>query len=281
MLNSKMSLVKRQRFEAIEIIAYWEGKINTTQLTKLFNVTVSNITKDLADYRRSHPDSLIYNSSIKAYEPSNGFHPRYISTEWKIYHQFLLNNESTYKQDFWHPSSLDSIPLDLYVADKSVMRTLTTAIKLKQSLTIKYRSFSNPKGITRIIHPHAIAFNGLRWHCRAFDEHRREYRDFNIGRIEKVSFKEFSQQSHLEDKLWHKFITFKVDANNLFTPEQKALVLKDYGHKQPFTLKARAALAQYVINHYNISLDTSKDNPMLKQLMLTNIEQCRKYLFQS
>ncbi len=46
----------------IELLAYWEGRVNVTRLKHVFPQSRQNLTKDLQHYRDSHPKNLEYSA---------------------------------------------------------------------------------------------------------------------------------------------------------------------------------------------------------------------------
>lgn len=58
---------------------------------------------------------------------------------------------------------------------------VTRAIFQRQPLIIRYESLSGAS--ERVIVPHVLVDNGLRWHVRGFDRKTQEFRDFVVTRI--------------------------------------------------------------------------------------------------
>lgn len=122
---------KEARFRVIELLAYWEGVVNASKLAVLFQVTVNNITKSLAEYRKEYPDSLFYNKSAKRFEPTSEFHLHYTDGSWEEYTAFLRLNNVSYSSTLWGENTIDFGPaISSYVAPK-VSRILTQAIAKK------------------------------------------------------------------------------------------------------------------------------------------------------
>ena len=278
-MPTKTKHLQRQRFQAIEIIAYWEGAINSTHLAAIFESTSQHASREIQEYNKRHPNNLRYCKVKRAYEPSEWFRLFYVDNEWQSYQTFIQQNVQAYKHEFWGEEAIDWTPNTLIQCNNLITQKITRAIKLNLVISITYQSFTAPKGLCRLIHPHALVNNGLRWHVRAYDEKRDGYRDFNLNRIIKVELLGSSNKLHLEDSSWHTKVEMALRPHRDFSLEQQKLILKDYGHTKPFTLSIRGAMIQYVINHFNIGIFEDKDTCHEHQLVIDNVEDISPYLF--
>ncbi len=71
----------------------------------------------------------------------------------------------------------DATPVPERRIDPLVLRAVLFAIRGRESLDVAYQSMSRPEPVRRIIEPHALAYDGFRWHTRAFDRESGEFRD--------------------------------------------------------------------------------------------------------
>jgi hypothetical protein len=79
----------------------------------------------------------------------------------------------------------DATPVPGRRIDPLVLRAVLFAIRGHKSLDVAYQSMSRREAIRRVIEPHALAYDGFRWHARAFDRESGEFRDFELGRMSK------------------------------------------------------------------------------------------------
>ena len=64
------------RLRAIELIAYWEGRLITTQLMEWFGITRQQASSDINRYNtKFNPDALVHSAALKGYVPAAGFRP--------------------------------------------------------------------------------------------------------------------------------------------------------------------------------------------------------------
>lgn len=78
------------RYRFIELIAYWEGCINTSHLTQQFGLSRQQASADLGHYRAQAPGNLDYNTSRKLYLATSTFTQHYISGDLVEYFNWLL-----------------------------------------------------------------------------------------------------------------------------------------------------------------------------------------------
>src|SRR5690606_18805961 len=66
---------QRQAFKRIELIAQWEGRLNTNHLTESLGITRQSASKLINEYKAFCPHNLAYNNQQKCYEPTAEFSP--------------------------------------------------------------------------------------------------------------------------------------------------------------------------------------------------------------
>ncbi|MEZ9140512.1 MULTISPECIES: helix-turn-helix transcriptional regulator [unclassified Shewanella] len=275
-----ISVARESRFKAIEILAYWEGAVNATRLSKLFGVTVGNITKDMVNYRELYPDNLAYNKTQKRFEPTDKFRSQHTDSKWNEYELFVSYYANIYRENFWSSSALELGPSSRFNAEPEIVRAVSQAISGKQSLKIEYFSMTSPKGSKRAIHPFAIANSGLRWHCRAYDELRGEFRDFHLGRITKARVSATSNIDNSHDKAWHLNVELIIGTHPELSPEQRKVIMMEHGGGKTFTIAVRASMVEYTLQNYLISKEPFEGDPKARPLYLVNLNDVKKWLYQ-
>jgi len=278
MINGGLG-TKESRLKAIEMFAYWEGMVNSSTLAKLFKVTISNITKSLTEYRERHPDSLAYDKSQKRYEPTSSFQCNYIDGSFQEYVAFIRLNEQVYKSDYWGENSLHFGPAHIGIVEPTIFRLLTQAIAKKLTVNVTYFSLSHPDGKNRTIHPIALADSGLRWHCRAWDSYRFEFRDFHLGRVLDAELGDPSPVSAEQDSAWMTEVAMEIAPQPLLTEKQKKVIMMDKGQGDSFIVKTRAAMAEYYLQYHLIDRKVRESAPLERPLYLKNLVDVEKWLF--
>lgn len=142
----------------------------------------------------------------------------------------------------------------------------------RRPIRINYLSLSSGSKRREIV-PGALADNGLRWHVRAFDRERQRFSDFVLTRISRVQeLDELAGEPELlaADEQWARMVDMEL-APHPGIAHPKAIEA-DYAMEDGcLRIKARAALAGYVLRRWNV--DASPDHrldPSTHHLWLRN-----------
>jgi predicted DNA-binding transcriptional regulator YafY len=274
------------RFRLIEVIALWEGRLTSNHLTASFQLGRQQASRDIQAYLKAQPDNLEYDSRLKGYKPTTRFKAAYTQGVADEYLHLLANNrshQSAVEQLSlpYSPSEVLSVP-PRYV-EPEVIRALVRACSEGRRLEVCYSSMTTPEGEDRLIAPHALVFNGFRWHVRAFCEKNQDYRDFVLSRIINTpEVEELAINDPADDSWWHNQVEVKLIPNPHLTDPQQALVARDYGlHSNQPPLKTRAALVQYALDLLQITLvdEDMAAKPQQYPVVLANRDELEQYLF--
>ena len=250
------------RFKAIELIAYWEGRLITSQLMRHFGISRQQASKDIKQYQeRYNSQSLEYSPDIKGYRPTKTFKPK------------LTNGHINEYMDLMSGLVSQSVPITLiqdphiasvHMPDRAVkpevVRELIQACRANQALSIEYSSMNNPTPHERVISPHTLIYSGFRWHVRAYCHERHEYRDFVVSRISQIFLLDQSIYiSNGEDTLWHEEIELNIIPNQNLNDQQQLLVAKDFVMtKGILKMKVKKALIHYTLQRYQVAINESE-----------------------
>jgi hypothetical protein len=173
-----------QRLAFVEERLFWVGEVNRTDLVRRFGVSMSQASGDIGRYLALAPPGLTYNKSAKRYVAGEGFRPVLAEPDAKRFlgelrpaELGILPAEDTI---FGALPSFSATPVPERAVDAMLLRAM-----LRVALGILYQSMSRPGPARRVIEPHALAYDGFRWHARAFDRESGEFRDFVLGRASK------------------------------------------------------------------------------------------------
>jgi predicted DNA-binding transcriptional regulator YafY len=274
------------RMRAIELLAYWEGRLVTNRLIGWFGVSRQQASADIKRYMANHnPDSLVHDPAVKAYVPRPGFRPVLTTGHINEYLDMVsgLVSESmavTLETD----SNLASVQLPDRSVRPEVVREVIKACRSTGSIRILYASMANPTWSERVISPHTLVYTGFRWHVRAYCHKRGEFRDFILSRIDRTPKPtEDIAPSPSEDAQWQDFITLTLIPNTKLNDGQKALVEKDFGMPDGrLQLSVRKALAHYTLQRYQAAIapkeaDNEFQYPI--QLLESDRKKLNPYLF--
>jgi WYL domain len=262
-----------RRFEFIEWRAYWLGRVNRGDLEERFGVSTPQASVDLKAYQDGAPNNIEYDPTEKTYIPTENFKPKYLRLSADRYLRQLdaILNSTVLLPDTWFGSlpPADVLPTILRSVEPSVLRAVLRAINGRLELDIVYQSLTNTR--RRAIAPHSLAFDGDRWHARAWCSDRCAFRDFLLSRILEIRGDKPSEADPSHDIAWLKSVDLKIIPHPKLDAARRSVIARDYGMKDGrLILKSRVALAFYVIKHLNLDLDEEQIAPVRQQIYLEN-----------
>jgi predicted DNA-binding transcriptional regulator YafY len=284
-----MSTLKHEallRLRAIELVAYWEGRLITTQLMDWFGISRQQASTDIKLYNNEfNPDSLIHSPAVKGYVPAAGFQPVLSSGHINEYMGLLAGQGSQPMAQILenHPS-VATVQLPDRAVRPEVVREVIKTCRNGGSLRILYASMSNPQLHERVISPHTLVYTGFRWHVRAWCHKRQAFRDFLLSRIDRTPKTSDENAPPADaDSHWHELITLSLIPNLLLTDAQKTLVERDFGMPEGrLQLTVRKALAHYTLQRYQAAIteqeaERVREHPL--QLLPGDRTKLEPYLF--
>lgn len=269
----RRSSAPQERFEAIEILLLWEGRVSRSRLLSLFDVHETLASRDIANYRLQYPDACEPEIASKSYVASWGLRPQLTAGEFDEY-QRLIGASRGFE------GVAASVPFEHSQIDATAIRyplfsQIHQAISLGRCLQVQYRSMTNPQGQDRIIRPHALIQAGARWHVRAFCAKAQEFRDFNLGRISKASASEdVGLQSGDQDQAWHQIISIRLIPHRGLSAAQAMMVRDEYmGGTVAKVFTVRASMAKYLIQSFRAAVDPDREKAPEHLLMVANAKE--------
>lgn len=239
----------------IEFMGRFYGLVSRLDLTSRFDVSDTTATRMFRIYNELAPDNIIYRPTLKRYEWQESAQPIIPVSTSKCVSTLVDGFGDSYANIEGQPIAVKN---SLFNVDLDVLSAVTRAIKRKQVIRINYLSKTSPEGSERDIVPHSIADSGLRWHVRAFDRKRGEFRDFVINRIKIVSplpkQKIPSDQVASKDKDWNDFVELELQPHPRLG-EAKSMIEFEYRMiNGVLTFKTRKALAGYLLDTWNVDV---------------------------
>ncbi|UZJ45774.1 WYL domain-containing protein [Marinimicrobium sp. C6131] len=269
----------QHRYRYVELVAWWEGQINTRQIVEQFGLSRQQASSDINAYNELTKGNLAYDASRKAWIPSSHFRRHYISDDVTEYLNWI---QTGYRIPAPAILPHESLRLPARHVAPTVMRGLIAGIRQQQRVEVDYVSLSNPNREGRVIAPHTFVNTGLRWHLRAFCEKSGEYRDFVLSRFRgEPELIGRSRQTADQDEAWNTEVTL-IFAPDPRLPDAKREVLEhDYqmtdGH---LYRRTRACLVQYLIQEMQVNTKIWDGTPEAQQLVLVNRDDVKEWLFE-
>lgn len=262
-----------RRLEFIEFRLYWEGGVNRSDIVEAFDVSVPQASKDLTLYQERAPRNAIYDKSAKRYIASNEFQPcflrpdagQYLNQIRSVAEGILASSES------WiaHSPPYAGPPVPARGINNDTLRTVLAAIRQNQAIEIKYQSLSSDDPRWRWIAPHALGFDGFRWHTRAFCEVSKSFKDFLLSRTIEVRSIRPSGVSSQDDDDWNELVTLEIGPHPELSESQKRIIALDYAMREGRArIQVRKALRYYALRRLGLDIDPDARKPQDQQIVL-------------
>lgn len=284
-LASEVKWATRQRLQFIEVMAYYTGFISRSTLARAFGISDPAATKDLKLYNELAPSNLEYNPGVFGFIPSSRFQPMFADLNPGVVLPMIaanltsVNNPSNDKHIYG--ITIDTLPLPSRLPDKAVLAQIIRAIKGQMQLKVEYHSLSGrDSNQTRIIEPHALINNGLRWHVRAYSHDTFDFRDFVLSRIVNAQMLNLGAESSANyDDDWVDFVNIRLQPHPNLSGKQRIALKYDYNMQgDTIELTVRHALVGYVL--HQLAVDTTADhslNPNAYQLVVVNRDEIEPF----
>jgi predicted DNA-binding transcriptional regulator YafY len=165
-------------------------------------------------------------------------------------------------------------PVPARGVDPQVLREVLTAIREKAALQVTYQSMSRPEPTARWIEPHALAFDGFRWHARAFCQKDGVFKDFLLSRIVSVGEQVEASSAADSDTDWHSEIALEIGPHPELSDAQRRAIEMDYGMVDgKAEIVVRKALLFYALKRLGLDTDPAARRPRDQQIVLVKSER--------
>jgi len=264
-----------QKLQFIEFRLFWEGHVNRGDLIDKFGISKNQASGDLNRYIALAPANMVYDKSGKSYVRSSSFKPLFLKPDAT---QYLAQVRSIAEgmlapEDAWigNLPTFDATPAPARGIDPTVLRSIVIAIGRREAIEVRYQSMSSPDPEWRWIAPHALAFDGFRWHARSFCEKSGEHRDFVISRIiETRQSRSISTPAPI-DTAWNDIVDLEIGPHPDLSANQKRVIELDYGMQNGrVMIPVRRALLYYALKRLGLDTDPGARKPQDQQIILLN-----------
>ena len=265
-----------KRLEFIDFRLYWEGRINRSDLVDFFGVSIPQASADLAQYQETAPKNAVYDKTLKSYVAGTDFEPQFFNPSAHRYlAQLRLMDSGTLEESEAWANPLPSCSIAPVIRrrlEPRILRKILDAIRTRAAIEIMYQSMSRPEPSLRWVSPHAIGFDGLRWHTRAWCYNRNGFVDFVIGRI--LSVNEVAKPSEIDpaaDTAWRTEVTLRLKPHPDLTGGKRKVVELDFGMTDGVVeLKVRLCLAYYLERQFDLDRSPAHSQSERQTVVLAN-----------
>ncbi len=266
-----------QRLEFIEFRLFWEGRVNRSDLMEQFGLSVNQASADLNRYIGFAPDNMVYDKSARTYVRGPNYAAQFLKPDASRYLAQLrsLADGIMDSDDTWIAElpSYDAAPTPARGVNPVTLRSVVEAIRRSEAIEVKYQSLSRPEPSWRWIAPHAIGFDGFRWHTRAFCLTDEIFKDFLLSRMIEIRGSRKNEISGEDDRDWNTEVKLEIGPHPALSETQAKVIALDYGMRGgKAKIKVRRALLYYALRRLGLDTDPSAREPTDQQIVLLNRE---------
>lgn len=264
-----------RRLEFIEFRLFWEGHVNRGDLMDAFGVSVNQASTDLNRYIGMAPDNMVYDKSARTYIRGSEFGPLFLKPDASRYLSQLRSVADGIldRADAWIGQfpAYDAAPPPVRGVNAKTLRSVVAAIRRLEAIEVKYQSLSRPEPRWRWIAPHAIGFDGFRWHTRAFCLTDQSFKDFLLSRIIETRGTKPSEVDADGDADWNEQVTLEIGPHPELSDTQQKVIALDYGMRSGRAkIPVRKALLYYALKRLGLDTDPTARRPQDQQIVLLN-----------
>ncbi|KAE8436995.1 MULTISPECIES: helix-turn-helix transcriptional regulator [Halomonadaceae] len=272
-----------ERLAHIEFLVYFTGKVTRKDIMSRFGVSSAAATRDLGTYIDEAPVNIVYDPRQKHYVATNQFQcllplsaEKCLSTLTSGFGDVMESRE-VFRCAY-------SIALEK--PDLDITATFSRAISLSRPVEIEYVSTSSGSS-TRIICPHSLMNNGLRWHVRAYDRKRKKFSDFVINRVLSIEllYQEIFEKNESidEDAEWMEQVELIIQPHPRLPRNKQRAVEEEFRMQGGVLLKeVKKAQVGYLLNSWNVDSTVDADLKGHHVLLhLKNAEDIKKMNIES
>jgi len=240
-----------------------------------FGLSVNQASADLNRYIGLAPDNMLYDKSARTYVRGPNFKAQFLEPDASRYLAQLRSVADGIldRDDSWIANlpPYAAAPTPVRGVNPVTLRSVVGAIRRSLAIEVRYQSLSSPDPRWRWIAPHAIAFDGFRWHTRAFCLTDECFKDFLLSRILKIRGSRESGVSVGDDRDWHSEITLEIGPHPDLSETQAKVIALDYGMRGgKAKIKVRRALLYYALRRLGLDTDPAARQPRDQQIVLLN-----------
>lgn len=267
--------------EFIDYRLQWEGQLNRSDLMDLFGVSVPQASLDISRYTELAPDNIRYDRSARVYLAGERFVPAFNTGDPGRYLNDvlgLISGQASKDSSLigWMPP-VAVAPIPTRVIPVGTLICILRAIRNGRTVVADYQSMSRPTPSRRVLAPHAIAFDGFRWHVRAYCFERKDFRDFVFARMLAVELGHVSSIDAALDTQWSINVRMVLIPHPQLSDSRRRVVELDYGMVDgEAVVECRQALLFYTLKH--LGFNQPQGGFQTKQVALKNEAELRALL---
>ncbi len=267
-----------QRLEFIDFRLFWEGRVNRSDLVEHFEISVPQASADLSLYQEQAKGNAVYDKTLKTYVAGPRFRPVFFepSADRYLAQVRMVRADMLSEYEAWATPNpaITIVPTIRRNIDPNTLRCILGAIRNRSAIHITYQSMNRPVPRLRWVSPHALGFDGLRWHARAWCYSRDGFVDFVLGRILEVGETKASEINPDDDVTWKREITLRFEPHPDLKGGARKAIEMDYGMTNGFAeITTRVCLTYYLERQFGMDAEAPKSQGVRQQIVLVNHDE--------
>jgi predicted DNA-binding transcriptional regulator YafY len=220
---------------------------------------------------------MVYDKSARTYVRGPEYSPQFLKPDASRYLAQLrsvadgiMDSDDTWIAEL---PSYDAAPTSVRGLNPETLRSVVGAIRRNEAIEVQYQSLSRPEPIWRWIAPHAVGFDGFRWHTRAFCKTDEVFKDLLLSRMLEIRGSRESSVPAEDDHDWNTQVTLEIGPHPALSETQAKVIALDYGMRGgKAKIKVRRALLYYALRRLGLDTDPGARKPKDQQIELLNGE---------
>lgn len=251
----QLASAQRERLAYIEFRLWFFGEVTRKSVLERFGLATAAGTRDLMLYRDLAPQNAQYEGKVYRYQPT--FKPLFQHQVHRVL-SALISGFGDGERGNESAVIPHEVPARLNQPSLDVLATVTRAIHGGYPLRLTYHSMKTGP-VNREIVPHALVDSGLRWHVRAYDRTKGEFRDLVLTRMDQVTAQVSGNTTSTvkvrerqdADAQWLQMV--ELDLVPHPAHQHPASVERDFGmNKGVLKVQVRAAMAGHVLRQWQV-----------------------------
>lgn len=228
---------------------FWEGSLQREDLIARFGLSPAQATADIARLRDRLGSGIAYDISRRAYVPSEALSDAPsdaagILAELRLMAEGIIDRSAGILSE---PPTVEMVAALARAVDREVLRHVIWAIRDHKMIEATYVSFQRPEVTRRLLSPHALVFDGFRWHARCHDAGDGCFKDFLLSRLSEPRLCGEAEVTAEADVAWQSWRVLTIVPHPGLGEHQKRVVMLDYGMVDgELNLTVREAVIFYV-----------------------------------
>ncbi len=242
----------------------------------MFGISSQQASSDIARYNALAPNNLTYDAGARAYLRTANYRALMMqaSSERYLLQLVAIENRWMTKEDTWFDQKppIENVSLLRKRTDSAILMSILDAINHREELEIQYKSITGSPEPSRRIAPHALFHAGGRWYLRAWSGEHRDFRDYNLFRIERAEPIEPTATADPSlDYEWSHRIELEIAPNPELSATQQAAIAMEYEMTDArLVVTTRLSQSFYIMTENNLDVDPGVLVPGKQQLVLLN-----------